>query len=292
MRVIHGIFPGLLTASWLVQPGWAGTLRGTVVEAGGQAPVIAQVLVVGASVFRTSTDRRGAFELELPSGTYTVTVTSDLPSSWALDGVVMRAGGDTELAVELAPHRSPLVFSFPEATPVELEKYRAILERFGEPPLCSGAGDAESYRLLWLRAFDNPILVHVFRTGSNEIRYEYKRLEGVEGEEGPLAEVDAGSVLERLRERGGANPDADLDRRAAEAMLGFAEEGFWRQPYAIEEPGMITVDGAAWIVEGRRATACHVVSRHSPGRNDLFRRFAQALLFELAGRRFYYDEVY
>lgn len=78
---------------------------------------------------------------------------------------------------------------------------------------------------------------------------------------------------------------AFLDQLRNEAM-----EHFWKVPYQVDD-GSVNLDGATWIVEGRKEGQCHVVTRWSPEPNDPFRRFAWAIL-GLTRRSFVFEDVY
>ena len=125
--------------------------------------------------------------------------------------------------------------------------YSRHLEAMNELPLGTIENEAESYRFLWLRTFHKPVVIHVWRTGDRHFM-----------------------VVKRLNGRGGYDPgtfDLYWARSLSENdwhafMMQLEHSQFWLMP--APDPGMISMDGAQWIMEGYREGRYHVVDRQSP----------------------------
>ena len=118
--------------------------------------------------------------------------------------------------------------------------YSSQLRAMGEPTLSCGASEqGEIYRFLWLRTFHRPIAVRVtlaHGTGSL-VAIE---LDGAGG-------YEPGRVLHRTE-----RPLAPGEATLMSARLH--DIGFWAMAPSLP-PGDIGLDGAQWIVEGRRGRA-------------------------------------
>jgi hypothetical protein len=139
------------------------------------------------------------------------------------------------------------------ATPVDMgspvqsacAKADYYLSAMHEPPLSCGASpDDESYRFLWLRSFDDPVAIRVYRRGGQyglvAVVLEYR------------TGADLGGVKKRL--------DKVLsvaEWRQAVSMLEAVD--FWRMKTNPDD--MIGIDGAGWIVEGRRMGRYYIANR-------------------------------
>lgn len=122
--------------------------------------------------------------------------------------------------------------------------------------------ETETYRFLWLRSFDNPIVVRIWRSESNVYL-----------------------VTRQLDEDGGPNPGklvvnriSSLSKEWDEFTKHLERSVYWTLPTDI---GDIGNDGAQWVLEGARAGHYHVVDRWSPI-TDNYRR-ACSYLLELSG---------
>jgi hypothetical protein len=114
-----------------------------------------------------------------------------------------------------------------------------------EPPLSCGASpDDESYRLLWLRSFHHPVAIRVYRRGGQyglvAVVLEYR------------ATSPSGGVKKRVEKALSA-----AEWRQAVSVL--EEVDFWRMKTNPEDT--IGIDGATWIVEGRRAGRYYFAER-------------------------------
>jgi hypothetical protein len=129
-----------------------------------------------------------------------------------------------------------------------------------EPPLCRlQETDPEAYRFIWQSSFDGDAVVYIARKGDSvglrASRSSYSRLRL----RVPLASV-ALSLDDWQKLQGALNAS-----------------GFWNLEAADEEFGL---DGARWLIEGRRGDTYHSIERWSP-RGAV--RYLGCLFFALAG---------
>jgi len=125
--------------------------------------------------------------------------------------------------------------------------YSRHLEAMNELPLTALEKEDESYRFLWLRTFHHPVAIHVWRTGDRHF-----------------------IVVKRLNGRGGYDPGTfdlywarSLSENDWDAFMMHLEHAeFWLTP--TENPGVMAMDGAQWIMEGYREGRYHFVDRQSP----------------------------
>jgi hypothetical protein len=133
----------------------------------------------------------------------------------------------------------------PDADLLFRRLYSKYLAEMEEPSLsCGVLEETEAYRFLWLRSFDNPIAVRVFRRGDNY------RLDAVILHVAHPREL--GNVPRRITKK------LSLDQwRALTAKL--EEVQLWQM--ATRSKAFTGTDGAQWIVEARRDGRYHVVDR-------------------------------
>ena len=137
----------------------------------------------------------------------------------------------------------------------------------GEPPLCQARDtEREVYRFTWRSSFDGNALVHIAST-DNGVRLQ-SRLLGYLSPRAPSPSLTL------------APHDWDTLQRALKTS------GFWTLN---TKDNRIGLDGAQWLIEGRRGATYHFVSRWSPGGvvRDLGRLF-----FALAGPPLAHIELY
>ena len=165
------------------------------------------------------------------------------------------------------------------------EWYTSHLTAMGETALPNGAGEA--YRFLWLRSFDHPIAVRV-HCSSETCRLTGVRTSGKGG-------YEPGSIAERTSRALSTNEV----RRFRELL---ARLPFWGPqpgpPVSIGPDGtefeIIGVDGAQWILEGRRGATYHLWDIWSPraaGAESPFRELCLYLV-RLAGLAVRETEIY
>jgi hypothetical protein len=142
--------------------------------------------------------------------------------------------------------------------------YSKALTAMKEPSLLRfQSRQNETYRFLWLRSFDNPIVVRIHRSKSS-IYLVTKQLDGDGGHHpGKL-------IANRTRSLSSAEWD--------EFTKQLEQSSYWTLPADI---GDIGNDGAQWILEGAKDGRYHVVDRWSP-KDDGYRR-ACSYLLELSG---------
>jgi hypothetical protein len=125
-------------------------------------------------------------------------------------------------------------------------RYSEHLSAMNEPSLLDSMGkDIESYRLLWLRTFDHPVAVRVWRSG-NEQFLTVKKLSGEGGyEPGKL-------VLNKSRRL------TQVEWDTFKQMVDKAQ--FWSLP-SVDEKEEPPQDTTHWVLEGVKEGRYHVVTR-------------------------------
>lgn len=143
--------------------------------------------------------------------------------------------------------------------------YSKALTAMKEPSLSlPQRSQTETYRFLWLRSFDSPIVVRIWRSESN-VYLVAKQLDG-DGGKSP-----AQMAVNRTRSLSSTEWD--------EFVKHLEESSFWTLSTDI---GDIGNDGAQWVLEGAREGRYHVVDRWSPPKDDRYRRACSQLL-DLSG---------
>lgn len=144
------------------------------------------------------------------------------------------------------------------------DEWTGILGRFSEMPMQDlPACEEESYRVVWIPAFHNPISVRIWRTG-DRFYGTSRRLSGRGGYEwGTLAMEDTRALT---------------DEEWLEATRLIRAAGIWGRPVA--EPDELPNDGALWVIEGRADGQSRVFFRRGA---DLTLREACRYLVNLSG---------
>ena len=71
------------------------------------------------------------------------------------------------------------------------------------------------------------------------------------------------------------------------------ESGFWDLPSNEKQAdNEIVLDGATWVVEGKKGGQYHVVERYAPKCNDKVRHIGLMMLLDMAKLKLLYEEVY
>jgi hypothetical protein len=141
--------------------------------------------------------------------------------------------------------------------------YSWYLRGLAQPSLWCGNASGETYRLLRLDPTGSPVSVRVTRTSGS----------------GEITAVE----LQRPSWKGPGRITRDThatlsDAQWETATATLAGSGFWNlDTYERRD----IHDGAAWILEGRRASAYHIVERTSPGSGPF--KDACLMLLRLAG---------
>lgn len=140
-------------------------------------------------------------------------------------------------------------------------------------------GVAQSYRLLWLRTFHHPMVVGVDVLPDGTGRVRVKETSGQGG-------YAPGKLIRN-----------DARKLTAQEIQWFVarmqESGFWELPPDEKQAeNEITLDGAMWVVEGKKGSKYHFVERSSPACNDKVRNIGLMMLLNMAKLKLLYDEVY
>lgn len=137
--------------------------------------------------------------------------------------------------------------------------YSQHLRAMSEPSLSCKEPAGEVYRFLWLRTWGRPttVRIEVLKGGATISAIE---LDGAGG-------YEPGKVSRRF------------ERKLTEGEWTQVAEGlrgidFWTAPTRVRNNGL---DGAQWIMEGRKGSQYHVVDRWSP-KSGAYRDFCLSLL--------------
>jgi hypothetical protein len=144
-----------------------------------------------------------------------------------------------------------------------------------EPSLSCGVSAAtESYRFTWLRTFHHPVVVRASWSGDSG------ELSSVETD--GAGGYEPGNILRTAKQ---AISKAQWD--ALTTAIHSAD--FWALPTE-EQTNAVVLDGAQWILEGRRGDEYHAVHRSSPKSGPY--RDASLQLLQAAGISTPSGEVY
>lgn len=143
--------------------------------------------------------------------------------------------------------------------------YSKHLKAMQEPSLYDPSNsEKESYRFLWLRSFDHPVAIRLFRS-SGTPTLTVKELDGTGGHE------PGHIILDKTR----SIPESEW-----KSFRDVVEhQCYWR--LANDNDKSAGNDGAQWILEAAREGRYHVVDRWSPSSGD-YRELGLYLL-KLAG---------
>ncbi|MFT4112553.1 hypothetical protein [Silvibacterium sp.] len=146
--------------------------------------------------------------------------------------------------------------------------YSGSLHALQEGPIYPLAKDhdAECYRFLWLRSFNHPVSVRLFRNEKKQWMLALKIGGGAGG-------YPPGALLE--------NDTWPMKEADVKAFLAQVEaKGFWTTPNPISDQGGL--DGSQWIIEGVKNGRYHIVDRWSP-KSGVARELGWEMVFDLAG---------
>lgn len=188
-------------------------------------------------------------------------------------GLLMNLAHPMAQTVEVFP-ATDTVTGRPPVDDLRREWYSKHLGAMGEPPLPEGS--AETYRFLWLRSFHHPIAVRVVCI-EKACELTGLRTDGHGG-------YEPGSVVERKT------------RRLSEAEVAGFREMLARVQFWGSQPtdDRIGLDGAQWVLEGRRGPAYHLWDVWSPetsGPSAAFREMCLQLV-RLSGLAVRENEIY
>lgn len=224
-------------------------------------------------------DENGRFLISgLKPGNYLVIVSDTEHKEW-IATVEVVAGDTATIQVVMERGSSDILVAYEKLTEDYVEWYSEQLRAMNEPPLCEAprSEDTHAYRFLWLRAFDNPILVKIEIKPDGTGVLWLKITSGRGGEE----------RSELIREERKA-----LTEDNVKSLLQYLEgSNFWDLPTRVEHTHMVGLDGAQWITEGVKDGRCHIVDRWSPKTGDYRAMFLGVLIY-LANLKVFYQDVY
>ena len=140
-------------------------------------------------------------------------------------------------------------------------------------------GVTQSYRLLWLRTFHHPVAVRVDVLSDGTGRVRIKETSGQGGyAPGKLIKNDGRKLTQQ-------ETQWFVDR--------MQESGFWDLPSNEKQAeNEIILDGATWVVEGKKGGQYHFLERYAPTCSDKVRNIGLMMLLDMAKLKLLYDEVY
>ena len=140
-------------------------------------------------------------------------------------------------------------------------------------------GVTQSYRLLWLRTFHHPVVVRVDVLSDGTGRVRIKETSGQGGyAPGKLIKNDGRKLTQQ-------ETQWFVDR--------MQESGFWDLPSNEKQAeNEIILDGATWVVEGKKGGQYHFLERYAPTCSDKVRNIGLMMLLDMAKLKLLYDEVY
>jgi hypothetical protein len=151
------------------------------------------------------------------------------------------------------------------------------LLEMGEPFLsCCNPGVDEAYRFTWVRSFHPTVVVRFWRKGETQYVHVLTR------------DLNPEEVRAIANDRLSSRPVQTLSARQWTAVRDAVDgSGFWSEAESGTENG---IDGATWVLEGRRDAGYHFVERWSP-ESGAFREGCLTLL-QVAGFSVSADDVY
>ena len=138
--------------------------------------------------------------------------------------------------------------------------YSQYLLQFKEPKVYIPQDKDETYRFLWLRSFDNPVVVRFQKYNNTYTLYTKEMLDN-EGYAPQQIKVNTEEKMSPYEWNSFKEKINNLD--------------FWN--VVPNDPGPGVADGALWILEGSTKNKYHFAERHSPA-DDKFRACCKYLL--------------
>ncbi len=158
--------------------------------------------------------------------------------------------------------------------------YSKHLNALHEPSLweSSKTQKAQTYRFLWLRTFHHPIAIRLDVKPAGNSLLTTKISSGQGG-------YEPGRLIR--------NSTQKLSKQQTAWFLARIEElQFWSLPTKeAEEPNVINLDGAEWVLEGTKDGDYHLVDRWSPDKGAVH-ALGIIMLIDLAKLKLLYQEVY
>lgn len=188
------------------------------------------------------------------------------------------------LCLIAAPFSVGQVSFFPDGSldedAVHGDWYTKHLKALHEPSLweSSKTQKTQTYRFLWLRSFHHPIAVRL------DLKLDRRSLLTTKISSGHGGYEPGRLIKNRRRE---------LNKEETDWFLGRIEElKFWSLPTKEpEEPNVIRLDGAEWILEGIKDGEYHLVERWSPDKGAVH-ALGIVMLIDLAKLKLLYQDVY
>jgi hypothetical protein len=158
--------------------------------------------------------------------------------------------------------------------------YSLQLKALAEPSLweTSKGTKGQVYRFLWLRSFHHPVVVRLNVNGDGTGTLVTK----VTGGQGGYKPV---KLIENRTEQ--------LSKQRTKWFLDRIEElKYWELPTREEEnPNVVNLDGAQWVVEGVRNETYKIVDRWSPEKGPI-KAIGLMMTIDLAKMKLLYQDVY
>lgn len=143
--------------------------------------------------------------------------------------------------------------------------YSKFLKAMSEPTFAQlGLESREVYRFLWLRTFHRPIAVRIGRCG-DDCTLLAKELDGAGG-------YEPGTISKEI--------SRPITLKEWDKFLSLLRNtDYWELS---NKDDALAIDGAFWILEGKRNGKYHVVNRHSPRTDGPDSAFREVCLYLLA----------
>jgi Carboxypeptidase regulatory-like domain len=252
LRIFHSsciALLGLLALSTLSRGEQPVSIRVTVTDVTGALIPAAEVHVVGLPDLLGLPSPNGIVSFQgVPPGMYQVSARSSGFRDETVSGITVVDGKTTEVQIKL---RQPLLKSsdFRAFDSFDPNTYSRRLTEIGQPLLCSGASDHESYRFLWAPTFDQPIFLRIDVNSDGTADLLTYIWRGAAG-------YDWGKPKKSVRKL--------TEPEKWKLFAALADISFWTLSTRVENPpNMVTLDGTEWLIEGSKDGNCHVVMRHS-----------------------------
>jgi len=159
-----------------------------------------------------------------------------------------------------------------------MEWYSRDLKALDEPSLWELSqhdNQVVVYRFLWIRAFDNPIVVRVTIAANGTANVVVK-----------MGEVGKGSPGRLIRNERHDLPAAII----ADLAARIQGTNFWNVP-TVESMNGVGLDGAEWVLEGVSEGNYHVVVRWSPEKGS-YRKLCLFFIHDLAQLKIPRSRIY
>lgn len=196
----------------------------------------------------------------------------DLPKNWQTDYAFDVISGSYKHDNLYLPLET---FEGIESARYRVTWYSNELRNLKEPVLINSQSD-KVFRFTYLRSFDNPIVIGI-ENSNNKIKIYRKEFGVVENKQ---VEIVVESInnqqlvySKEVEMKGGDEPAKIIndiskeltDKEWTDIVSAINAIDFWNLPSTNLPDGLIQVDGAQWILEGKEPGKYHVVDRWSGG---------------------------